>query len=224
MVDVLTKVVEAAKNLLGFMNIQKLFILLITGLVAIALLITFERRVAYADAIAGIFKTEKSEYVLASLTMPTKDSLKSYVSSDPHIVAIQVLRTDFETMTRDTIFFHSKRRELQQDFETFHDNKKAPTPVFPQHDEQQQKRMVSMINQYFVCVPPTASIVNNVPSAAKHAALLCSVSIPPWYGKPIGYITLWLANPIEPDVADYYHSLVRQLSEEIYKKDVVRRP
>lgn len=223
MADIISKVVEAVKNYLTYMTWSKLLLIVGSGITVVLLTTSWEKR-ADLYSIMRADKFTASNVVLKSVSPQTKEDIKTYVNSDPNVVAMQVLSTDWSTMVRNTVFFYSKRRELQQDFELFYDNKKAPTAIMPLNDVEQNNRMIRIINQVFVCVPITAEIQRNVPSSAKYAKQICSVTVPPRYGDMVGYITIWLAEPLDENNIDYYHNLARILSNEIYKRDIVRRP
>lgn len=223
MADLISKVVEAAKSLLGFMTWGKLILLLFTGMVTIVLILSYEKRGEVWTTLKAD-KFDSSDYILTSLTMPTKEMLKLYAASDPNIAAVQVLRTDFNKMIRDTVFFYSKHREFQQEFENFHENKKSPTAVMAMNEVEQNTRMIAIINQRFICVPLTPSILKSMPTAPKYSQQVCSISVPPRYGDMVGYLTLWMVTPVDDSSIDYYHNLARILANEIYNKDIVRRP
>lgn len=223
MADVITKLVEAAKNLLNFMTIKKLALLLATGAVGIILTLSWEKR-GEVWATLKADKFSSVDAILVSLTTPSQEMLKGFVNSDPNLVAVQILKTDFNRLIRDTIFFYSEKRELQQDFEIFRENKKAPTPLMAVNEVEQNTRMIAIINQQFVCVELTPGILQSLPSVTKYAKQICSISVPPRYGEMVGYITFYLQEPLDANSIEYYHNLARQLADEIYKKDIVRRP
>lgn len=225
-VDTISKLIEAAKNLLSFLTLSKLAMLLIAGIIGIFLFVLFERRAAfseYADAMLKASRFDSANLVLIKLSVDSEASLKNYVISDPNIAAIQVVTTDVPRMNKDTVFFHSKRRELQQDFETFRDNKKSPTQLLEQGDTDENLRFIAIINQEFVCVPPTTKMVQALPSVGKYAKQVCSISVPPRFGDMVGFVNFYLVEPLDGSNKGYYHHLARLVADAIYKRDIVRR-
>lgn len=214
--DIITKLVEVGKTLFGYLTWGRLMMLFVlTSFVGVSLAFWENRPVIYSALQAGKFQDGS----LKSIGVESQDTLKQFVNKDSNIIAMQVVSTDFKKFVRDTIFFYSDDRDMQREFEEYHEGKGSPTPVLSIGDEEQNSWLIAIINQEFVCVELPVSVLRSLPSAKRFAKQICSISVPPQYGKMVGYINVWMKEPLTKEDVPYYKTLARNVADEIYERD-----
>jgi hypothetical protein len=217
--DIIVKLVDALKKFLNYMTLGKLGMLIALMLLTAMSVAFWENRpIIYGTITAG---DKFSADVIPPLSEPTKTSIKNIVDRHSNIVAVQILKTDFRNNVRDTVHFYSEIKQLQQEYEGYESSKINSSQIFQTGDTEQNERMIKIIEQEFVCVPVPDNILMMMPSSQKYAQQLCSISVPPRYGKMVGYINIWLSTPIDRQHIPYYKGLARSISDEVYDRDVM---
>lgn len=222
MVDMFVKGVEALKSFLNFMTPGKLVMCLVCGLCFLLGTIVWENRQPMVTSMLAN-KPGSTDFVLEHISDKSQAIIHKYIDGDYNIAAFQVVGTDFMKLTKSSAFFTAKSREFQRDFEMFQETKVANSPLMVVNDEATNSRIIAIMNQQFVCVPLTPTLLRQLPNSPKYAKQICSLSVPPRYGDMVGYLTLWMRDEMNPEDAEYYRNLARFLANEIYKRDISPR-
>ncbi len=218
--EVITKLVDAGKNLFSYLSWGR--IAMIAVLIALALATTAfwdNRPVIYKAISANKFGGDST---IPELSEPTKVSIATVVDRHPNIVALQVVETIWRTNVRNTTYFYSDEAELTSDYSKMAKTKVSDTPIFVTGDKDGNDRLIAIIDQEFVCVAMPARLNELYPSANKNSKQVCSISVPPRYGMMVGYINVWLKEPIDRSQLPVYKHIARNLSDEIYNRDVLK--
>ena len=218
--DIIAKLIDSLKKLFGFLTWGRIAMMLALLLLSGMSVAFWENRpVIYSSITAG---DKFSAEVIPPLSEVTKTTLKNIVQRHTNIVALQVIKTDFRNNVRDTVFFNSEVSQLQLEYDFYHETKTTYMQLFTTGDVEQNERMIKIIEQDFVCVDIPHNILLMMPSAGKYAKQICSISVPPRYGKMVGYVNIWLIEPIERTHVPYYKGLARSISDEVYDRDVMQ--
>lgn len=150
----------------------------------------------------------------------TQASLKAVVDRSTTIVATEIVQVDFRNNIRDSVWFYSDEPELQAGHQKSQQSKLSESPLFIVGDSANNDRIVNIMETEFVCVEISPDVIRKIPAAGKYAKQLCTISIPPDYGKMVGWLNIWVTEPIPRNLYAEYKQLARTLSAEIYKRDV----
>lgn len=150
----------------------------------------------------------------------TRQTIKAVVDRSSTIVAVEIVQVDFRNNVRAGVWFYSDEQELQKSYDSYQHNKVSEAPLFIVGDAQNNDRIVNIMETELVCIDITPDIARKIPAAPKFAKQLCSISIPPDYGKMVGWLNFWVTEPIPRNLFAEYKQLARTLSAEIYKRDV----
>ena len=217
--DVVDKLVGSTRKLLNFLSWGKLALL--TALIAVGLLtivIWENRQPIYTSLTSG---EKYSAYDgIPPLSTITTNFIQNVVDRQPNVIAVQVVEMDFRNNTRNTSFLYSKNDEITNEFQKYLTLKIGNPQLFATGQTDQNERLIKIMEQEFVCTPIPVNISEIIPSAPKHAKEICSISVPPRYGKMVGYINIWLEQPTTASTLVSYKSIARSISDEIYDRDV----
>ena len=150
----------------------------------------------------------------------TKTNIRSVVDRSKSIVAAQLVNLDFVKNEKHPVFFYADISVLETDMNSYLSTALSYSPIFINGDEENNSRLIQIINGDFVCVVSPLRVVKLVPIVAKTTKALCSISVPPYYGSIVGYANLWLDH--FPDVSEYpdLRAIARTMSVDVYERDV----
>lgn len=225
MVDIFAKVVEILQRFLNYMTPGKFIMAVMCGIVTLLGTMVWENRQPMATSVTSMLasKPGSTDFIISGISDESKATIQKYISGDPNIVAFQVVGTDFVKLTKNSVYFTAKSKELQLSFESFQEGKLANSPIMTMNDDENNLRIIAIMNQQFVCVPLTPAILRNIPQAPKYAKQICSLSVPPRYGDMVGFLVVWMREEIAAEDAEYYRNLARFLANEIYRRDISPR-
>ena len=175
-----------------------------------------------SDQIVNYLKRDKIESrgpVILKLSSKTTEELDSKISKSDLIVGAIVTMVDFRKNTRSIIYLRGYSTDLQQIF-VRHNMASVDLPIFTQN-VMQNRHIIDLINGEFSCsdykdmpyqayMPETQSLITT----------LCSASIPPYYGKFVGTVGLFLKRQPRPEEIDQLRVLATQLSIVIYDREL----
>lgn len=155
------------------------------------------------------------------LTHRTIEKLDEIVMKSPDlIVGIQIMSVDFRRNIRMSPHLSTLSPVLRKAVREHQDNKFAESPLFID-DAANDRRIVDLLNGVFSCVPFEVSYSAKIyPSAKGTVDTLCSIGIPPYYGKFSGYINIFLKRPPTEDELVMIKNMARDISNSIYINDV----
>lgn len=149
----------------------------------------------------------------------TSESIKATVDKSPAIVGAQIAIVDFQKNTREVVYTHTDNPELKKIYEDFEKNNAFDLPLF-NADVANNKRLVELINGEFVCTPYAETIgYRLVPESGKYIITVCSVGIPPFYGKFSGIVSIYINKALTAEEVDQLRILAKTISTAVYEKD-----
>lgn len=221
--EVITKLVEAAKNLFTFLTVGRLALLACLIIIGLGTVMIWENRQPIYTTLTAGEKYSAIESIPNTLSDTSVKLIQNVVNRQTNIVAIQIVGVDFRRNTRDTTFFFSKVGALQNEYNDYMNSKVSSPALFEKDNEIANQRVVRIMEIEFVCVQELPqNVLWMTPSATGRVGEICSLAIPPRFGKIVGYINIWLEKPMTPQQAANYKSVTRQLADEIYDRDVLQ--
>lgn len=181
----------------------------------------WENRTTIYNSLRVGARVEVEQPLVLNLSAGTTNMLDSSTVKMRDLVSgVQVVNVNFKKNTRNTAYFTSSNAILKKSYEQFMATKIADTPLFTDVESNNQ-RIIDLINGEFVCYDykstPAAKIF---PAAAEVIPTICSISIPPYYGRFSGYMNIYLSRKPTPDDVSFVRQLARDMSLHIYEYDV----
>lgn len=219
MFNTIKDIFDMAVKALSFLTWSKIAqittVLVIAGF---ALAFWDNRPIVYTALSVGRFS---DQLIPMPLSPTTVNTVKEIVNRAPSIVAIQIVNTNFRENIRQGIYFYSDKPEFLDDFNRYQSNKVSQSPLFISGDSQNNDRMINIMEQELVCVDVPDRVKRLVASATKFSKQICSISVPPRYGKMVGYVNLWLDHVPSRDELPEIKQIARTVSDEVYDRDVM---
>ncbi len=179
----------------------------------------YENRQSIYNFISGE-RVARTPTTLRELSQKTKDDIKIDVHKSELIVAIRVVFVDFQRNTRSSVFVYSDINELDITWKTFQTNSVGELPLFSS-DLDSNKAVIDIINGDFICEKYQRDIsAKLMPATMKHIDTVCSAGIPPFYGRFMGIVKIYLRRTPTPEEVDQIRALSKNLSTNIYNRDV----
>ena len=203
---------------LSWQKILQLFLLLI---MLVSSVVFWENRITIYNSVKVGSRVETDEPLIIVLSDSTKAYVESAVGRSKDLVAgIQVVSVNFKKNSRAQTYFFGNDAVLKKDIDTYMANKIADNPMFTDSESNNQ-RVVNLINGDFVCYDfkdtPGAKLY---PDAAKDVTTVCSISIPPYYGRFSGYLNMYLLRKPNLDDLILIKQLERDIALRIYETDI----
>ncbi len=208
------KILQQFLTKLSWGKIAQLFVLF---LVLLSGWITFQTR----DDITRFVSTGHFERTmpLRTLSKKTTDELDLTVSKIDVIVGIVINSIDFKTNTRHVVYMSTTNPDLKRILSN-HPNVMLDQPLFTNNADQ-NKRIISLINGDFVCgkyILTAGSM--EMPETRPFIDTVCANSIPPYYGKIVGTISIFVKKEPSNEEIDQIRVLSKGLSATIYNNEL----
>lgn len=213
--------VENITGLLKILTWQKIIQATITIFVLGAAYGFWENRVIVYNSLKVGARVEVDESLILNLSNPTIVMLDETVGRLKATVGgISVTNVNFKKNTRSTAYFSIVDPALKAAYASFQSNRISDTVLF-NDNEMNNQRMINLINGEFVCNDFKDTIAfKNLPGAASSIVTICSISIPPYYGRFSGYMTIYLTKKPSSDELTIVRQVARDISLRIYETDV----
>lgn len=152
----------------------------------------------------------------------TKLKINETADKFPAVVAgIQIVNVNFRNNTRTSAYFAINEPNLKQASQDYQQSSLAASPIF-NDDETNNQRIVSLINGDFICTPFKHSLAAQIyPKAINSVNTICSVGIPPHYGKFSGYLNIYLISKPDKLEIGMIRRIAIDLSGTIYSNDIL---
>ncbi len=163
---------------------------------------------------------ETEEPIKIKTSEQTNSYIDNILTKSSNISGIQIINVNFRKNTRSTAYFTISDRILRDEVEDHRKKSIADTPLFNENETNNQ-RLINLINGDFVCTDFKDTIGGKIwPKAATSVTTVCSISVPPYYGRFSGYVNVYLNR--KPDSSDIIllKQLMRDISLRIYEKDI----
>lgn len=213
--------IENVTNFLKALSWSKIFQVIAFLSILAIFYAGWENRVIIYNTIKVGPRYESSGPLLLDLSKETTDYVDVTVGKSKELIAgVQILSVDFRKNTRYTSYFAISDEVLRISYKNFVDNKVAPTPLFTDNESNNQ-RVINLINGEFVCRPLGDTMAGVLfKGSDKSVNTMCSISIPPYYGRFSGYMNIFLKRaPTEADII-FVRQVGRDVSLRIYEYDI----
>jgi hypothetical protein len=147
------------------------------------------------------------------------EQLQEFMDKHDRIVAIDVVRVNFEKNERQTTWESTKMPEIES---TWRVTEGVKFPMFTDNTVA-NGRIVSMINGQFVCTQTKETLSGRLhPIITQFSPTACTVPIPPGYGDFVGWINIYLNE--QPTFAQLktLEQLAEKVARDIYERDILK--
>lgn len=135
------------------------------------------------------------------------------------IVGISVVTVNFQKNSKYIIYLGSYNSELDSIFSRYN-ILNLELPAFTQNTAQ-NSRIVDLINGEFVCDEYTQTgLASEMPETSKVIGYVCATGIPPYYGKFVGSVNIYLKRKPTSEEFDQLRVLARNLSTTVYEREL----
>jgi hypothetical protein len=134
-------------------------------------------------------------------------------------VGIQIINVDFRKNIRTQAFFVSNNEKLKKSVDDYLAlTGGSGTSIFT-NNEVNNKRIIDLLNGNFICTPYEDTIAPLIYQGTLGSInYICSVPIPPYYGKFTGYVNVYLTEkPTDTKIAAIRQSM-SELSIIVYEE------
>ncbi len=213
MLDSLSKFLNSLK----FLNWTRVAELAVVVVILIFALTFYENRNKVYESVGA---DRFSSYKTMVISEKTKAKIDETVHRVPIVLGLHVVEVNFTKNERFTAYLKMDDVDLANGYKEYLDHKIANPMVFTTN-EHMNNRIVRLINGEFVCLPMNETIAVAFGAAAqKNVGLICSVSIPPVYGKFRGYLTAYVKKDYRDTDLAQIKIMLQMLSNEIYENDL----
>lgn len=154
-------------------------------------------------------------------SVETTIQLRSFANANKAIVGVMLVNADFKLNVRKSTFRYFKHDELTSAWLEFTSSGRK-TPLFGQ-DQGANQRLIAMINGEFMCAPVEETLAGQlVPVTKKFAKTVCMSPIPPRYGDFVGFISIFVNEPLNSKVVQELRDPAKALAAQIYRRDTGR--
>lgn len=181
----------------------------------------WENRVTIYNSLRVGARVEVEQPLVLLLSTGTINMLDNTTTKMKDLIGgIQVVNVNFKKNTRSTSYLVSSDADLKKSYENFVAKKISDTPLFTDLETNNQ-RIIDLINGEFVCYDfKNTPAIRIFPEASNSISTVCSISIPPYYGRFSGYMNIYLTRKPTIDDNGIIRQIARDLSLHIYEYDV----
>lgn len=213
-----TQNLDAIRKLLGVISWKKIGQISAVLALVVATWVSYENR---EHIYRQIFQARLrvSSYPVALSKKSTEEIDKAVKQADL-IVGIQITSVDFEKNTRKIVYASIDNDDLRTIYSRYENTTIPDIPLF-NNDENNNRRMVELINGEFICNPYKDTIQYKLaPEADKVITTVCANGIPPYYGRFSGIISIYLKRPPTPEETSQLRIMAREVATSIFERDI----
>jgi hypothetical protein len=202
------------------LTFRRILMVLFAGFLITFTTVVFENRAALFQSIYAAV-TSQNETASWEISRATQDQLITLVQTSSLIKMAVILDVDLQK-NRSIVRF----RQLNDPDEL--EIKRKANAILPQavfdYDPKNTQQMVGVLNNEFVCAQfQDTSYQRYFPELGKRMPVICSIAIPPFYGRFVGILTLGLNTIPTKQELDGIRIEASRLAVEIYLRDVVKK-
>lgn len=181
----------------------------------------WENRITIYNSLRVGARVEVEQPLILNLSPGTTYMLDESVKKMKGLLGgIQVVNVNFKKNTRNTAYFALSDNNLRTAYNDFISRKLSDTPLFTDIETNNQ-RIIDLINGEFVCYEfKNTPALKVFPGAVETIPTICSISIPPYYGRFSGYMNVYLVKKPSVDDISIIRQIARDMSLHIYENDV----
>lgn len=181
----------------------------------------WENRTTIYNSLKVTVRMESQDPLILNLSAGTLFSLDDTTTKMKNLIGgIQVVNVDFKKNNRSTAYFSFSDINLKTSYANFQASKISETPLFTDNEINNQ-RIIDLINGEFICNDfKDTYTIKAFPRAGDTITTICSISIPPYYGRFSGYMNLYLVKKPTSDEISVIRQISRDISLKIYETDV----
>ena len=171
------------------------------------------------ESLTNFFNTKKiSEQNVIRLSRSTVTQLDKLISDSGTIMGMHIATVDFRNNTRTVVYGKFNHPDLDKIHLAYQERDiDVKIPLF-NDDAMNNNRIVSLINGEFVCYTFKDSIAFKLaPDALSYVTSTCSLSIPPFYGKFSGIVTVYINKDLSPVELGQMRSFLQRISIIVYE-------
>lgn len=201
------------------LTFKRILTVLMAGLLITLVTALFENRSeVFNSAYQLITGKQETTWEISS---KSQDQLITLVQTSPLVKMAAISDVDLQKNRR------AIRFQQLKDVNEVEIRRKAsailPQAVFD-YDSKNTQQMIGVLNNEFVCAPfQDTHYQRIVPELGKRMPLVCSIAIPPFYGRFVGILTLGLYNVPTKQELDGLRIEASRLAVEIYLRDVIKK-
>lgn len=217
----LKPIVELLQTL-SFSKIAQVFVL--TLILVLAWFSWSYRTTLYSNARVTAI-SDVNEPIIIETSLKSQKYIENILArSKDTIAGIQILNVNFTQNSRTTSYFGITDEKLKNAVDYYLARKVSSTPLF-NSDVENNKRVVELINGNFICYNFNDTFAAIAYSGARgHISVICSTSIPPYYGQFSGYLNIYLKKPVSVAEVEFMKQLSKEISLMIYENDIIKTP
>jgi len=214
-------IVQFLQDVTDKLTLSKIAAVFLAGLLATALTLIYENRTAVFDKVVT-YARGQTEQANWTLTDQTKTQMVGMVKGSQWMNMVLVTEIDLQQNRRIPKYWH-----LDSQYEQLVNNKASmlfPQPVFDM-DAKNTQQMIGVLNNEFVCTRIEDTVFYRLfPELQKEMPMVCRLSIPPFYGRFVGILTVGLRKVPTKEELERLRIELARFSVEIYLRDVVKKP
>ena len=213
--------INQISRLLRILSWKKIIqITVFVAVIVIAYGLWDNRLIIYNNLRIGI-AVEVDYPVVFSLSSKTSTMIDNANYKTRYLIGgIHVVSVNFRKNTRSTVYFSATNEILKEAFISSLAIKISDSPLFTDNEFNNQN-IVNLINNEFDCNEMKDVNINKALAKSVSATpYVCSISVPPYYGRFTGFMTIYLVKkPTSEDIA-IVKQIARDLSLLIFEQDI----
>lgn len=214
-------IIHFLQDITDKLTLSKLAAVFVLGILATFLTIVYENRTAVFEKIITTLNGSAEEAGW-NLSDETKKQMVGMVKGSKWLNMILVTEIDLQRNRRLPKYWF-----LDSPLEPQIQNKAAllfPQPVFDL-DAKNTQQMIGILNNEFVCSRFEDTIFFKLfPELQKEMPFICRLSIPPFYGRFVGILTVGLKKIPTKEEQEQIRIELARFSVEVYLRDIVKKP
>ncbi len=214
---------NSIKDLINSLSWQKIFQALVLILILLGGWGFWENRITIYNSIKVGARVETDDPLVINVSSTTKAQFNLALEKSKDLVAgLQIISVNFKRNNRSTSYFAFNDRDLKLAYEHFAETRIAETPLFTDSVINNQ-RIINLINGDFVCYDyKDTPAFKLYAQSLKNVTTVCSISIPPYYGRFTGYLNIYLTRKPENEEFVLVKQLARDMALRVYETDIDR--
>lgn len=213
-------VLQFVQDITDKLTLSKIAAVFLFGVLGTFLTLVYENRSSVFDSALSVWRGEK-EHTNWELSDSTKAQMVGTVKASSWINFILISEVDLQKNRRIPKYWF-----MDPAAEVLIENKSAllqSQPVFDL-DAKNTQQMIGILNNEFVCSPFEDTIFSKMfPNLQKEIPYVCRLSIPPFYGRFVGILTIGLRKQPSKDELEQIRIDLARFSVEVYLRDVTKK-